>query len=378
MEFFLSQKWLFKLLRILFFLRHGWQKLRGNALQLKDVFTDFHQKIWQEAAETLAVEFKEKGRGFYKISNNRRETWVKDYLVEIDSFATLQVARNKPLVSSILAENGVPVPEFCVFTLDNLAQAKTFLRSQQSPCVVKPALDSAGGTGVTTNVQSEFELIRAAVFAAAFCPQIMIEQQVPGDVYRFLYLDGKLIDAICRQPPHVMGDGQSTISELIRTENARRVENAGTAALKVLVTDFDCRATLKRNGLSLKSVPENGQVVNIKSTTNESSAVECVSVLNEVDGELMAECAHAAKVVGIQLAGIDVITPDISVSLKKSGGKIIEINCSPGLHYHYQTRNPENSVRVAIPILQRLLKIPVPNGRMAFSATKTDDRISLR
>jgi len=357
MPVFSPRKWIFNFLRIIFFLRQGWTKLRGNALNLKDVFTEFHEEIWQNAADELAVEMVRFSGGFYQIRSENRSTWIKDYLVEIDHYVTLQVARNKPLVSKVLLEHGIPAPPFHAFTLRDIASAKTFLQQQNAPCVVKPALDSAGGTGVTTHVRTNRDLMRAAIFASAFCPHIMIERQVPGDVYRFLYLDGELIDAIRRRPPHVIGDGRSTIRELIRAENKRRIEQAGHSSLKVLVIDADCRKTLRRNGLKLNSIPEKNHAVMVKATTNDSGALECESVFKQVDTELAREGARAAKALSIRLAGVDVITRDISVSLQKSGGKIIEVNAAPGLQYHYQVRNPQDSVPVAVLILRRLLDI---------------------
>jgi cyanophycin synthetase len=164
------------------------------------------------------------------------------------------------------------------------------------------------------------------MFASAFDPLVMIERQIPGDVHILLYLDGKLIDAIQRRPSQVMGDGRSTIRELIRAGNKRRVKKSGHSALKVLEIDFDCRKTLRRAGLSLNSVPEKGRAVVVKTTTNESAAHGCDSIRERIDGELVREGARATEVLGIRLAGVDVITEKMSLPLNQSGGAIIEVN----------------------------------------------------
>jgi len=345
------------LLRILYFLRHGWNKLSGHGLELKDIFSEFHKNMWLDAASKLSVDIESYPGGFYRASYKGRSKWIYDYMVEIDNYALLQVARNKPLVSKILLDNGIPVPPFHAFTINDIESAKEFLISQGAPCVVKPALDSAGGKGVTTHIKSSVELKRAALFASAFSLTVIIERLIPGDVYRLLFLNGELIDAIRRIPPQVIGDGYSSIKSLIKKENKRRVEQAGLLSLKVLVIDFDCKMTLRRSGLSLKDVPKEGQVITIKSTTNESSMNESESVINIVSDDIVAECRRATSVLGIDLAGIDIITRDIRYPLKQTGGKIIEINAVPGLHYHYQVRNSEDMVPVAIPILSNLLKI---------------------
>jgi len=354
MKIFNINKWITSILRILYFLRHYWNKLAGHGLGLKDTFTEFHKSMWFDAASKLSVDIKNYGGGFYRASYKDRFTWIYDNKVEIDNSVLLQVARNKPLVAKILLENGISVPPFHAFTINNIKSAEEFLNTQGVPCVVKPALDSAGGKGVTTSVKSSFDLKRAALFASAFSPTVMIEKMIPGDTYRLLFLNGELIDIIRRFPPQVVGDGHSTIKKLIKKENARRIEQAGFLSLKVLVVDFDCKMTLRRAGLSLKDVPKEGQLITIKSTTNESGANECETVIDIVNDEIVNECRRAIKILGINLAGVDIITNDIRTPLKQTGGKIIEINAVPGLHYHYQVRNSEDMVPVAIPILSKL------------------------
>ncbi len=351
------RKWQLDMLRAFHFLRHAWSKFRNNALDLKSVFSEFHEEIWREAANELSVELVTYPGGYHRARYGNRSTWIQDYRVQLDDLVMLDIARNKPLVSGFLSDCGIPVPQFHAFTFQEMASAREFLREQNGPCVVKPALHCAGGQGVTTNIRTPRDLTRAVLFASAYSPLVMIETQVPGDVYRLLYLDGKLIDAIRRRPPQVIGDGQSTIQKLILAENKKRVAESGRSSLKVLVIDFDCRMTLRRARLSLKTVPERGVAVIVKSTTNESAAQECNSVLKLIDSELVREGSRATKELGIRLAGIDVITGDVSVPLERSGGAIIEVNVAPGLQYHYQISPPEDIVPVAVPILRHLLDI---------------------
>lgn len=357
MKFIQSNKWINNFFRILYFLKRGWNNFIGHGLELKDVFSEFHKNMWLDAASKLSVDIKSYSGGFYKATYKGRSTWIVDYRVEIDNYPVLQVARNKPLVNKILSENGFVVPAFHSFMINNIESAKEFLDSQQAPCVVKPALDGAGGQGVTTHIKSSLELKRAAIFASVFCPIVMIERLISGDVYRLLFLNGELLDAIRRFPPQVIGDGYSTIRNLINKENKRRIEQSGFLSLKVLIIDFDCKMTLRRSGLSLKDVPKKGQTITIKSTTNESGANDCESVINIVNDDIVTECRRAASLLGIKLAGVDIITSNIESPLKQTGGKIIEINAIPGLHYHYQVRNSEDMVPVAVPILSSLLNI---------------------
>ena len=349
------RKWHYDLLRTFHFLRHGWNKLTNHALDLKDAFKEFHEEVWREAADELSVDLEQFPGGYYRIRYGEQTTWIHDYQVQFDDFVALDVARNKPLVSALLIDHGIRVAPFLAFSLDEMEAARKFLNDRQSVCVVKPALGCAGGKGVTMHVTTSRELTRAALFASAFSTSIMIEEQIHGDVYRLLYLDGELLDAIHRRPPHVTGDGRSTIRELIRAENKQRAAESGKTALKVLAIDVDCRTTLKRGGKSLKYVPAENETVAVKSTTNESAARDCDSIRNGIHDEIVRECAEATRVLGFRLVGVDLMTPDASVPMAQSGGAIIEVNVSPGLHYHYQVRNVEERVPVAIPILRKLL-----------------------
>jgi cyanophycin synthetase len=221
--------------------------------------------------------------------------------------------------------------------------------------VVKPARLSGAGDGVTTGVESRRDLRRASVFAAFFRNELLIERQIPGDSYRLLYLEGELVDAIRRRPPSVTGDGRSTIRSLIETENRRRAEARGSAAVRRIRIDLDCLSTLRRSGLSLSSVPAGGSLVHVKTAVNNNSFEDNESILPLVGKALAEEGARAARAMGSHLAGVDVITPDPSVALGACGGVINEVNGEPGIHHHYNIRNPEATSGLGAIILRRLL-----------------------
>jgi D-alanine-D-alanine ligase-like ATP-grasp enzyme len=329
---------------------------------------DFYRTIWEAAARELSAEFRSLAEGFVEVRIGERATRIREHLVMLDSPATVALARSKPLAYALLSAAGLTVPEFRQFDLSTFDSALSFLRSAAGPCVIKPAHESAGGEGVTTNVSSKRALVRAAIHAALYSRTMLIEKQIPGDVYRLLYLDGVLLDAIRREPPSVTGDGRSTVRELIRQENDRRSHRRGAAATRRITITPDCRAALQLAGFSLRSVPPPGMCVRVKTASNETAETDCESV--RVGKALVEEGRHAAAVLGIRLAGLDVITRDSSVSLARSGGAIVDVNAAPGLDYHYQTRNPAESVPVAVPILRCLLsQDPCHSARQCVSET---------
>jgi cyanophycin synthetase len=271
----------------------------------------------------------------------------------LDHPATLRFTRTKPLALKSLSDHDIAIPPYCEYNLNETQSAHDFLH-RHGVCVVKPA-DGAGGDGVTTNVRTSRDLNLSSIFASYFCNQLLIEKQVTGESYRLLYLDGKLIDAIWRRSPSVMGDGKSTIRELIRQENQRRVEAAGKEGLTGLSIDADCRSTLRKQELKLGDVPNEGVKVMVKQGSNNNSTRENESVLPLICDEVVEEGARAAEILGVQLAGVDIMTPDPSRSLHDAEGAIHEVNVCPGLHFHYMVCNPHQAVDVAVPILKRLL-----------------------
>jgi cyanophycin synthetase len=264
-------------------------------------------------------------------------------------------ALDKPRVQEALSAAGLPVPERATFTLGDLDRAAAFLSSADSPCVVKPA-GGATGSGVTTGIRTRGALVRAAVRAAAVGDRLLIERQVAGTVHRVLLLDGRPIGVLRRHPPRVVGDGRSTVRHLIRCENERRVASRGWAGLSALRVDLECVLCLEGQGLRLDSVPPDGVVVAVKSVTNQNGAAdnEALSTADCCDG-LLDEARTAAAATGLRLAGIDIVTRDVGVPLRQGSGRILEVNATPGLHYHYLVANPGDAPRVAVPVLRALL-----------------------
>jgi cyanophycin synthetase len=184
--------------------------------------------------------------------------------------------------------------------------------------------------------------------------RLVLERQIVGDVHRLLVLDGEVIDVLRRLPSRVIGDGRCTVRELIDAENRARL-NATWHGTSLVFIDLECVVTLRAQGLSLTSVPAAGRTVALKRITNQNSAKDNFTVRSPLDPEVAEEARRAASAVGLRLAGIDVVTTDITRSLIETGGALLEVNGAPGIHYHYSVADPANATVVAIPILRALL-----------------------
>ena len=118
-----------------------------------------------------------------------------------------------------------------------------------------------------------------------------------GEVYRLLYLDGKLLDAVLQRSPVLIGDGTSSVRQLVRRENLRRLSAGSKAAQFLLSIDLDMRRTLAKQHLSLSSVPNKGALVKIKTVVNENSTRDTFSAAHQLCASIIADGAAAARAV---------------------------------------------------------------------------------
>lgn len=274
---------------------------------------------------------------------------------DLDAEVTLELASDKGLVHSFLTGAGLPVPEHLAFDHRDLGAAAGFLERAGGPCVVKPGSGSGGGWGLASNVRTREQLARAVLNASRYSSRILIERQAPGALHRILVLDGEVIGVVRRRPPTVEGDGRSTLAELIAAENRRRLDAHGHAGLWPLRVDLDSLFTLEGLGQRLDAVPPAGAIVTVKNVTNENRLEDNETVTEPVGEGLAREARTAAELVGLRLAGLDVIAQDLSQPLAEGGGVVLEVNGAPGLSHHYHVADATKATPVAVPILERLL-----------------------
>jgi cyanophycin synthetase len=158
---------------------------------------------------------------------------------------------------------------------------------------------------------------------------------------------------VVRRPPTVTGDGTSSVHRLVQQANAERIQGGPAVSHGLLRIDMDMKRTLARQGMSLASVPGKGEVVTLKTAINENCGADNETVTHLLGSALIEEGARAAAVTGVRLAGVDVITRNPGVSLRESGGVILEVNSPPGYYWHYHKR--DGVCPVATHVLQALL-----------------------
>lgn len=212
---------------------------------------------------------------------------------------------------------------------------------------------TGGGRGITAGIKTLAHLAKAAAAASIYCDDLLIKEQVAGDNYRLLYLDGELIDAFVRRPPTVMGDGRSTLARLVADANVDRLRHKAGRSQVLLTVDLDMRRTLAGQGFSMDSMPGAGQSVVLKTVVNENCGDDNSTATHLLCPSIVADGARTARALGVRLGGVDMICTDPAMPLAESGGVILEVNAPPNFYYHYHKK--DGAFPVAVHVLKRLL-----------------------
>ncbi|MHA1600108.1 MAG: hypothetical protein ACTSW2_04715 [Alphaproteobacteria bacterium] len=313
----------------------------------------FYEKAWRDAAEQIGCSITALGSDIFEIQHGYHRVRVCMNFSPLDDSVTLRLAGRKPTVYRMLAEADMPVPNHITIEGLDLNAAKRFLQAANTPIVVKPAYGTGAGAGVTTNITNVAQLVRALAWSKGFCPETIVEEQIEGENYRLLFLDGKLIDCIIRRAPTLTGDGAMSIRELIRRENALRVKAGMTIAQTALRADLDMKNTLATLSKTLSTVPGKGEVVRIKNVINSNRAEDNEAASSMVCQSVVDVGRQVIERLGIRLAGVDFIMRDPGISLADSHGAIVDVNTTPGFYYHYLKKGGE--FPAAVEVLQTAL-----------------------
>ncbi|MGA2258676.1 MAG: acetate--CoA ligase family protein, partial [Thermoguttaceae bacterium] len=258
------------------------------------------------------------------------------------------IAQDKELTRTLLKAVGVPVPEGRPVT--DVDDAWAAACDIGLPVVVKPR-DGNQGRGVATNLTTREQIVAAYQAALAESKRVVVEKFAPGHDYRVLVVGGKVVAAARREPAHVLGDGVRTIRELVDAVNLdpRRGEHHATVLSKIKL-DPVALGVLAGQGYTSDSLPPSGAIVLIRRNGNLSTGGTAIDVTERVHPQVAARAVEAAHMIGLDIAGVDVVATDISVPLEEQSGVVVEINAAPGLRMHLQP-----SVGISRPVGQAIV-----------------------
>ena len=274
------------------------------------------------------------------------------------------IAQDKELTRQLLQAAGVPTAQgYPVTSAEDAWETAEYIGV---PVVVKPQ-DGNQGRGVTTNVTTKEQVLAGYAAALEESSSVIVEKFAPGNDYRLLVVNGKVVAASRREPAQVMGDGRTSIRELVEIENRdpRRAEHH-SSSLSTIHIDEIALNILKDQGFNPSSIPLAGQMVLIRRNANLSTGGTAIDVTELVHPEVAARAIDAAKVVGLDVAGIDVIASDITQPLEAQHGIIVEVNAAPGLRMHLTPSTGEPR-EVGAAIVDMLFP-PGENGRIPIAA----------
>lgn len=242
------------------------------------------------------------------------------------------IAQDKDLTKTLLQAMGVPVPQGR--PVSNAEDAWRAAQEIGSAVAVKPQFGNQG-RGVAVNLDTREQVIAAWHGAARISTPVMVERYIIGHDYRLLVVGDKMVAAARRDPPHVFGDGRHSVNALIDKVNSdsRRSDGHATSLSKIRMDDI-ALATLAKQGYVPESIPALGVVVLLRNNANLSTGGTATDVTEDVHPELAARAVDAAKMVGLDIAGVDVLCNSVHLPLEAQGGGIVEVNAAPGLRMH--------------------------------------------
>ena len=348
----------------------GIVNLAQAATQIDDHIASFSQLIKQikgstqtgtnvprflKAAFELGIQTAHISGNIVQYGQGARARWMDSSFTDSTPFIAAGIARNKVMTSTVLHQAGIPVaPHALVVSADHaVAEAHRL----GFPVVIKPA-DRDGGLAVHAGLTTAEEVSSAYTSAHQYSKNILLEKHIQGRDYRLNIFNNEVLWAIERVPAGVTGDGKSSIRQLVDNENLNpmRSEEAHSP-LKKLVVDSEALGALKSAGLRPQSIPAKGRFVPLRRRANIGMGGMPVSVMDRIHPDNADLALRSAAILGLDIAGVDLLLPDINRSWVETGGAVCEVNGQPQL-------GAVTSAHVYGEILQKLV---VAGGRIPIA-----------
>ncbi|MBP9645760.1 MAG: cyanophycin synthetase [Pseudoxanthomonas sp.] len=247
-------------------------------------------------------------------------------------YIAVELASDKEETNKILASLGLPVPR--QHLVSSQTEALRAARRLDGPVVLKP-YNGNHGRGITINITGEDEIRAAFDAAREHSRSVIVETFQVGDDHRLLVVNDTLVAATRRTPGHVVGDGARTIGELVEIVNQDPRRGVGhEKVLTRLELDREAALMMERVGYTADSVPAPGETVYLRSTANLSTGGTATDVTDIIHPDNRDMAVRAVRAIGLDVGGVDFITPNIAESYKSIGGAICEVNAAPGFRMH--------------------------------------------
>lgn len=267
------------------------------------------------------------------------------------SNTAVNIAGNKDAAKKLLAQAMIPV------AAGDVCQTEEGLKEITDkigfPIVIKP-LNGNQGKGATIGI-NDFEAAKVALLEAkGYSRYVVVEKFITGTDFRLLVVDGKFVAAAKRIPAHITGDGISSVSQLIEVVNNQPGRGEGhEASLTKIKYDQDTAFQLKKYGYGPDSIPYLNEIVCLKSTANLSTGGTAEDVTDIIHAENIFIAERIAKIIGLDICGIDIMAANITEPIRKNGGVVLEVNAAPGFRMHLEPSvgKPRNVAKAVVDML---------------------------
>lgn len=287
------------------------------------------------------------------------------------SSIAVDIAGNKEETKNLLKAASIPVADGdLIYSLEDLDYV---IRHIGFPLVFKP-IDGNHGKGATINVTDKEAAYKAFEFAQKYSKAVLVERFVKGFDFRILVINNQVVAAAKRTPAHVVGNGKSTIRELVDAENKdpRRGYGHENVLTEILIDNHTLNILQEKN-LTVDSVLPKGEICHLKSTANLSTGGTSTDVTDLLHPYNIFLSERISRIIGLDICGIDIMAPNLTQPLVENGGVVLEVNAAPGFRMHLAPSEglPRN---VAAPVIEMLYPPGKPSRIPIIAITGTNGK----
>lgn len=273
-------------------------------------------------------------------SKNSKSCKKVYYLYNANPSAAREICNNKAITSQTLMAHDIPVSPF-ILLHKNTSMLDIELKRHplKYPLVIKP-VDGTHGNDVLVGIQTRTELEQQLKTLFTKTDAVIIEEQLEGNDYRILVVNGDVVDVVCRDFISIVGDGKTRIDDLIKRRNEKQLENKDHTTHNI---DWELIAR-ESGGLDGDGILAAGKEIMISNVRNYHNGANIKRIdIASIHPDNIAMLCKVNKAIGLVVSGVDFMTPDITKSYRENGGTIIEVNANPGLDIHVNPKDNRSS-----------------------------------
>jgi cyanophycin synthetase len=350
--------------------------LEADILEMKEIR---EEESLGPSTGSIVKEAESRGIPWMRLNNNSlvllgygvNQKKVQATTTSQTSSIAVDIACDKEQTKYLLDKANIPIPKGLI--VDNVYDLEDAIEELGFPLVIKP-VNGNHGKGATINILNREEALNGYRIAEKYSKTVIVERFIQGFDFRLLVVNYKLVAAAKRTPASVIGDGKSTVQELIDTVNSDPRRGFGhEKTLTSIKVDEITLNILEEKNLTLDSVLPAGEILYLKLTANLSTGGTATDVTDLVHPANVFLAERIARIIGLDICGIDIMASDLTTPLEENGGTVLEVNAAPGFRMHVDPTEglPRN---VAAPVVDMLFPAGTPTGIPIIAVTGTNGK----